>query len=845
MTTDQDLIRDTFYIEAQEILETLDALLLEYEKDTSSIETLNSIFRSMHTLKGSAGISGAHVLEQFTHIQEDLLDHLRSEDIAPTDEIIDLLFESLDMTKEIFELSRAGEEIDEALFWDLGEKIKSFLPHKEDYISEKKTAKDIGFDKEIIKGLTPVDLETIRKEGDSGKRVYQIIIRLGENSLREGIDPLLLIRRLRLDGTVISPKSDLSKIPLIKEMEPSTLYIDDIRFIYASRMGQNEVSDVFEFALEAGEINIHQFTSSEMKELFDVDADSFWLESSGKETWEEAGTAAPERILLFKKEIEEGMEAAKDCIKRLHETPEDAEAVKEIFRFFHTINGNSAMLGLSSLTHLVAPVESILESVRSGGQKITGEIIGTLDRAIISIERVLPEFLNIEEGEHNKRLGEILVEIGAIDREALDNALEMQQSPIGEILVKEGLTSREKVDQALRLQRGKGVKTAAAIKIDAERLDNLVDLVGELVIAQSLVAQDKVIKGLADGGLLKNFAQLMKITKNIQGHVMSMRMLPLLQTFQKMSRVVRDVSKKAGKEVTLKLFGEDTEVDKTAIDEIGDPLVHILRNSVDHGIETPEERKALGKPEAGTIELNAYHQGGNVVIQVKDDGKGLSREKILKKAIEKGLITDDAHLTDNQIYNLIFEPGFSTSAVVTEISGRGVGLDVVKRNMEKLRGTVDVVTAEGAGTTFTLKLPLTLAIIDGILVSVGNERYIVPTLSIESSLRPGKDDMTMVVGKGEMVNVRGNLLPVVRLHNLFNVKAQKKDPADAILVLVESEGNQCCLMVDDIIGHQQAVIKSLGEQFKGIQGVSGCTILGDGRVGLILDVSGIMKVAMG
>ena len=323
-----------------------------------------------------------------------------------------------------------------------------------------------------------------------------------------------------------------------------------------------------------------------------------------------------------------------------------------------------------------------------------------------------------------------------------------------------------------------------------------------------------------------------------------MRMVPLKSTFQKMARLVRDVSTKAGKKVRLEVSGEETELDKTVIEEIGDPLVHIIRNSVDHGIEPQDERIAKGKPAEGLVRLNAFHKGGNIIIEIEDDGKGLCKDKLLKKAIEKGLVEESASLSDQQIYNLIFAAGFSTAEKVTDISGRGVGMDVVKKNVDRLRGKVDITTVEGKGTKISIKLPLTLAIIDGMIVQVGDEKYIIPMLSIEESIRPSKEQISTVQQRGEMLSIRGNLLPIVRLHNLYNVKPKKTNPWEALILIVEGEGQRCGVLVDDLLGQQQIVIKSLGEQFRNVRSVSGSAILGDGHVSLILDVGGIMNMAL-
>lgn len=443
-----------------------------------------------------------------------------------------------------------------------------------------------------------------------------------------------------------------------------------------------------------------------------------------------------------------------------------------------------------------------------------------------------------------KPIGQILTEKGEITKHHLEDALKQQGRKIGEILVENRATIPDKIDVALQTQQTQRQSRlqSRTVKVDTAKLDNLFDLVGELVIANTLVCGE--MQSVNNNGTSKNLSQLSKITKDIQDQVMSMRMVSLKQTFQKMSRLVRDVSLHAGKKIKLTISGEDTELDKNVIEEIADPLVHILRNSIDHGIEPENERIAKGKPKEGTIRLSAFHRGGNIIIEIEDDGKGLQKDMIVKKAIEKGLINDQSELNDNQIYNLIFAPGFSTADKVTNISGRGVGTDVVKKNIEKLRGKVEVTSEEGNGTVFTIKLPLTLAIIDGIVVNVGDTRYIIPTTSIEESIRPKKEEISTIKNQGEVINMRGNLFPLVRLHKLYNIDTTKTNPWEAIVVIVESEGGRFSILVDELLGQQQVVIKSLGDRFKDVKGISGGAILGDGKVGLILDTSGIRDAAL-
>ncbi len=448
-----------------------------------------------------------------------------------------------------------------------------------------------------------------------------------------------------------------------------------------------------------------------------------------------------------------------------------------------------------------------------------------------------------------KPLGELLVESGVVSRETLNKALS-QQKRVGEILVEQHAVTLQQVEQALQKQKqqesvtqSKKVDTTS-IRVDTDKIDKLINLVGELVITQSM---------LSDLGsrfeinqlpvLLERMAQLEGNTREIQERVMSIRMLPIGTAFSRFPRLVRDLSAKAGKKIQLVLSGEETELDKTVIESIGDPLTHLVRNSADHGLETPEERLDNNKPELGTIRLNAFHEGGNICITVEDDGRGLNRDKILAKAVKQGLIAENETPPDDQIWPLIFKPGFSTAEKVTDVSGRGVGMDVVKRNIEGLGGTVKIKTALGKGTVFTLKLPLTLAIIEGMTVRVGKETYIVPLLSILESIQPKAGAMKTVVGKGELINVRETYLPMIRMYEVFALQPEYTDPTKAILLILETEGERVAVMVDEILGQQQVVIKSMEKNFRKVDGIAGATILGDGTVGFILDIRGLLEIA--
>ncbi len=382
-----------------------------------------------------------------------------------------------------------------------------------------------------------------------------------------------------------------------------------------------------------------------------------------------------------------------------------------------------------------------------------------------------------------------------------------------------------------------------SIRVDLQRIDKLVNMVGEIVISQSMLSQ--MVRNNTDEentDVIRGIEDLALHTRELQESVMAVRMQPVGSLFARMPRVVRDLSRRLNKDIQLVLNGEDTEIDKTVIEEIGDPINHLLRNAIDHGIETPEVREAAGKPRQGTIELLAEHRGGAIVISIKDNGGGINREKVLKRAIENGVVDPNAHLTPFEIENLLFSPGFSTAAEVTDISGRGVGLDVVRRNIENLGGRVSVHSRPGQGTTFTLILPLTLAVLDGMIVNVAREKYVIPLTTILESFRPTEQEINTLPDNRQVVSIRGEYYSLIYLGRVFGVPGSKDDPKKGLVILVETdEMGKIGLVVDDIEGQQQVVIKSLEENYDPVPGISGATILGDGKVALILDIDNLKE----
>ena len=405
---------------------------------------------------------------------------------------------------------------------------------------------------------------------------------------------------------------------------------------------------------------------------------------------------------------------------------------------------------------------------------------------------------------------------------------------------------RATLDRRTGDRRGGVAKSGSgSIRVDIHKIDGLINMVGELVITQSMLSMlGENFHMCRIGRLRDGLAQMERHTRGLQEGVMQIRMLPISFTFSRFPRLVHDLSGQLGKKIELKMNGENTEVDKTVIEKIGDPLVHLVRNSLDHGIEMPEERLVAGKPETGTISLSAFHKGGNIVIEIRDDGRGLDRDRILDKAIDRGLVGSDQVLSDKQIYELIFQPGFSTAEQVSDVSGRGVGMDVVRRNINELGGSIEIESEAGVGSAIIIRLPLTLAILDGQTVSVGGETYIVPLISIIESIQVRPEMINLVAGRGESFRLRDEYLPIIRLSEVFGIDNPRvSELVDGLLVIVEGDGRRCGILVDDLIGQQQVVIKSLEANYQRVQGISGATILGDGSVALILDIPGIMRLA--
>jgi len=559
----------------------------------------------------------------------------------------------------------------------------------------------------------------------------------------------------------------------------------------------------------------------------------------------------------------------------------DLAPLDRLYRNVHSLKGNCGFLGFSELQTLLHTEETIISLAKEGKhrgikrvadmlldlidvKKETlaviaeggdGEVQG-LELYIEILNHHIPENQQTPTTAPPSRLGDILVQQGALSQDDLDQALASQVKPIGELLIERGVISQEKVSKALKVQeqlRSAGGGTAPSagavateskrqdIRVDLDKLDALINLIGEMVIAENMVIHNPDLQGLELERFNKAAQHMGKMVRELQEMAMIIRMMPISGLFKRMIRLVHDLSRKSGKKVDFRLSGENTEVDKTVIEKISDPLVHLIRNAMDHGLEEVEGRHSAGKDETGTISLSASHEEGEVHITITDDGRGMDRKKLISKGIEKGLVEGDgSQLSDQDAFKLIFFPGFSTAEQITDVSGRGVGMDVVRQNLEAIKGRVTINSVLGRGATISLCIPLTLAIIDGMLLRVGQSHYILPILSIRESFRPGANAITVTPDGQELVRVRESLLPVVRLHVMHGIKPDQERLEDGILIVLDCGGKRnICLFVDELLGQQQTVIKGLSDyigHLGSVTGVSGCTILGNGEVCLILDV---------
>jgi len=691
-----DELVKVFMDESEDEIRELEAGLIRLEEDREDEDTINRVFRAVHTIKGSAGLVGFENISNFTHTIENILDRIRKKDLPITNKLISTLLASVDLLKRMIAAASDGEEIDDNEVEAETLTLKRFIgpsKHGDGNQGAAEKAKD-----------------------KTGEKFFSILMKFRPDILATGQDPIMLIQELGELGEIIECRAFTDTIPDIYNLVPTFCYTTwEIRL--RTQRTITDVSNVFMFVSDENDITIDDIST------------------------------------LYKQGVD----------------------------------------------------------------------------------------LTLAE----KPIGEILVEKGIVKEKDIVEALK-EHKTTGQALVEKGKVTKEIIEKmALAQSQSRKIAKSSTIRVDTDKLDKLVNLVGEMVISVARMSQcaSELNSESLNRSLQGAISALERISRELQEQVMRVRMVPVEGTFNRFRRVVRDLSFELGKKIEIRMEGTETELDKNVIEQISDPLKHMIRNSIDHGIEEPDERKALGKPEVGTIWLKAYQREGNIFIEISDDGKGIDKQKVLTKAVEKGLAEAGKTYTDKEIFDMLFVPGLSTAEKVSELSGRGVGMDVVRRNIEELRGTVEIHSENGKGSTFRVKLPLTLAIIDGMMVKVGSEVLTIPLSVIDKSVRPSRTEIKTVEGRGELVDIRGDYIPLVRLYQLFSLPSQKIDPTEALVVVLHGTASRFGILVDDVLGQTQAVIKSIDKNFKKIEGTSGATILGNGRVSLILDVHSIERMA--
>lgn len=787
MAIDMTQFYQVFFEESEEHLAAMEALLLDLDIDNPDTEQLNAIFRAAHSIKGSAGTFGFTDLSETTHILENLLDRIRKQELGLRADMVDAFLEAGDLLRAMLEGHQGRGEVDPASVEAICARLRQLS-----------SGESVTGAPPVIAPIAPVSAEihslpdevAIRPSIDTkGKRVYDIqFVPTDISAKGEGVANLL--DELRALGELeVLNQPDVGgegvgfwQLRLIATCEQEA-FADQIDFIADN--GAWRVSEDKAVAVD-GSTAFGFFGNS--PGLPDEERGYGFFESVG------------ERPLG---EIVKALEAAKD----------------EGYGFFEPLPS----VNTPSMPAFPAEEE--------------GDGFGFF--APLTPAESAPSLLiaKVDDGEGYGFFEPLPVP-------AVSPAIHVPPPPVVVAIAESPkVAPKEAPPRAAKVAAPAVGAGDSSIRVSIEKVDQLINLVGELVITQAMLLQTSTqMPGNVPERLVNGLAQLERNTRDLQESVMSIRMMPISFVFSRFPRVVRDLSGKLGKQVELKTSGETTELDKSLIERITDPLTHLIRNSLDHGIELPDKRVAAGKSPVGTITLKAYHQGGNIVIEVGDDGAGLPRTKILAKAREKGLQVSD-QMTDSEVFNLIFEAGFSTADQVTDVSGRGVGMDVVRRNIQAMGGRVEIESMLGVGTRMTVRLPLTLAILDGMSVAVGDQTYILPLSYVVESLQPQPGDIKTLSNQARVIQVRGEYLPVIVLPEIFNIQSKWNDFTQGIMVVLDADGTKAALFVDALVGQHQVVIKSLEANYRRVPGVSGATIMGDGHVAMILDVSAIAGLA--
>ncbi len=805
MSIDMSQFYQAFFEEAEELLAQAEHLLLDLNLESPDPEDLNAIFRAAHSIKGGAATFGMTDMAEITHVLENLLDKIRKNEMALTADHVDVFLAAKDVLNSQLEGHRSGTEVDRSIEEAVKERLKDFYEGQATpKVSENKV-------EETSEREKPVD--KVSPETSSQPKVKET-----------------LIHNYRVEIAKLNDKDSVNlqeELGLLGEVSHKRLQNGNVEYLVKTEDDPETIITICTFIVEPEDITITEAkdaSSAKVEAVNTMNLETFYVVV---ESLDEKDIANMKSELAILGEV---------AYSRL---PNGSHEFS-----LKTSDGQAEIISICSF--IVAPEKLKISNTstdESRAKKEDKPSTNYIEEDGFGLFEPLPEPVNSSseplKSESVKEAKEDGLQEGSKDKMPAEVKTNQEVIPAKTEVVppaKAAVTAKKETEKA-----GSNNENTS-IRVGIEKVDQLINLVGELVITQAMIEQRvSKLDPIQNEDLVNSIGQLTRNTRDLQEAVMSIRMMPMDYVFSRFPRMVRDLANKLNKKVEFVTNGAATELDKGLIERIIDPLTHLVRNSIDHGIEIPEKRKESGKSEVGRLALSASSRGGNIVIEVSDDGAGLNRERILSKARQNGLPVNE-NMTDNEVWQLIFAPGFSTAEVVTDVSGRGVGMDVVKRNVSAMGGSIDIRSAPGYGTTMSISLPLTLAILDGMSISLGASIYVVPLNLIVETMQPKMEDIKTVTGEGLMINVRGEYLPIIPLYALFNQDTEIMHPTEGVLVILEAEGKKAALFVDGLVGQQQVVIKSLETNFKKIQGVSGATIMGDGSVALILDVPAIIKM---
>lgn len=889
MEIDLSAFRETFFQDAEDHLEAMEDALSRLEFDLSDEEALGALFCSVHSLKGDSGALGFESIGKLLHGFETILDRLRDGNGTLTSELVDKMAGVVDRVDELIE-SAKDEDHEPEDVEDLLEEIAGLeteLERGSSTTQQPSSVTDFGlFDEsESVEseedGSDPAVAEQTNVLGEDhvvsccppfigdflvGREVLthqQLIAALDHQQARQ---PLLGAVMLKSDRMTVKQVArtlgylDCSGLRF-GETAVQMGFITDDELAQALQEQRESRPSLSRVIVELGFVDkctlwdhYKVFGEQNRSAGVEIEEDNYFDEPPECEQENDADPASneldadPELMAEFVSESKEHIEEAEEQLLTIETDPKNSESLNAIYRSFHTIKGVASFLGLEDTRNLAHQAESMLNLARDQKLELIGDAFEVALASVDGLKRQIEfaeSWLTTQTLQSDPDLPSLLAAIDAVANGNTPANIPSRQEenvrpPSPEVAE---TPSASKADSPAAARPSIQIKES--IKVDRDRLDKLINVIGEMVIGHAMVEEEFAAWQAELGHESLAMSQLNKTVRDLQELSLSLRMVPIGSVFHKMARIVRDLGRKLEKDIQFSTEGDETELDKTVVDQIGDPLMHMVRNAADHGIESPAERVAAGKPPQGKISLRAYHQGGNIYIEIEDDGKGLDRDVLRRKAIEKGVIAESDVLTDHEIDNLIFAPGFSTAKQVTDVSGRGVGMDVVRRNVESLQGSVSVRSQKGVGSTVVIRLPLTLAILDGLSIRVGNEVYILPILSVVESFSPRAEDVKTVVGKGEVVLVRGEVVPLLRIAHLFQVPQNhlSVDEEQSLVVIVEDRGKKFALLVHELLGQSQVVIKNLEANYRKVDGIAGATIMGDGRIAMILDVFGLVSIA--